>query len=496
MSNSTQTKELASHLNAYLTALSERDLEVAINTILSGGPINRREVGESHGISRERVRQIQNKIRQDLKSIADNYDIVETINNEINNVSLISVDDLYMLDKNLKSTLSTANIDLLFALSTIYETFEIKDGWAYIPQHTKSLTAIKKSIKEVSDEYGVCSFEDLEAVNIPKQWALSCGYVMYKDKILTNTSSCNNHAAAVLSVNGEPTTVLDLLDQVDRKATRRSLTNSLTQDPRIIRVNKNTWALAEWGIPEYKNIVDTMERIIAEHGGKISRDTLFDIMLDSYNVTNDSITNYLYSGPFTTKDDIITARKNKVEHKKHRAQLSDTKYVYRIPGGWAQLRNVTRDHVRGSGSHLPVAIDSLLNLPIGDTKRLTTPLGDVTVKWNGAQIFIGSVKKFVDSYGLVPGDKMLFVFSEDGTHFNVHPVSEEENTLEHLLSRMGVPENEPATFESVSSALGLDKNSTIKDIKASLSKRKETDTLKLVEQIEKNSQSSTFTKLN
>ena len=91
---------------------------------------------------------------------------------------------------------------------------------------------------------------------------------------------------------------------------------------------------------------------------------------------------------------------------------------------------------------------------------------------------------------------MLFVFSEDGTHFNVHPVSEEENTLEHLLSRMGVPENEPATFEAVSSALGLDKNSTIKDIKASLSKRKETDTLKLVEQIEKNSQSSTFTKLN
>ena len=120
MPNSTQTKELASHLNAYLTALSERDLEVAINTILGGGPVNRREVGESHGISRERVRQIQNKIRQDLKSIADNYDIVETINSEINNVSLISVDDLYMLDKNLKSTLSTANIDLLFALSTIY----------------------------------------------------------------------------------------------------------------------------------------------------------------------------------------------------------------------------------------------------------------------------------------------------------------------------------------------------------------------------------------
>ena len=67
MPNSTQTKELASHLNAYLTALSERDLEVAINTILGGGPVNRREVGESHGISRERVRQIEREVMAKLR---------------------------------------------------------------------------------------------------------------------------------------------------------------------------------------------------------------------------------------------------------------------------------------------------------------------------------------------------------------------------------------------------------------------------------------------
>lgn len=496
MPNSTYTKELASRLNTYLTSLSERDLEVATNTIFSGRHVNRREVGENHGISRERVRQIQSKIKQDLKSIADSYGIIETLHNEINNVPLISVDGLYNLDHDLHTTIPAANTDLLYTLSTIYGTFEIQDGWAYIPQHSTSLTTIKKTIEEAGNEYGVCSFEDLENVNIPKQWVESCGYIVYKDKILTNTSSCNNHAAAVLSINGKPTTILDLLAQVERKATRRSLTNSLTQDPRIIRVNKNTWALAEWGIPEYKNIVDTMERIIAEHGGEIPRDTLFDTMCTSYNVSNDSITNYLYSGPFATKGNTITVRKNKEEHKKHRIQLSDTKYVYRIPGGWAQLRNVTREHVRGSGSHLPVAIDSLLNLTVGETKNLTTPLGDVTAKWNGAQIFIGSVKKFVDSYGLKPGDKMIFIFSEDGTHFNVHPVSEEENTLEYLLSRMGIPAEEPATFEAVSSALSLDRNSSIEDIKEVLLKRKETDTLELVEKIEKNSKSSTFTELN
>jgi hypothetical protein len=342
--------------------------------------------------------------------------------------TVVPLRDLLSLAPALARQVHAAGQPAWRVLDRLDDDYEIKDGWCAAPTIQSAQTETLTRLQEHANRHGVAAISDPPPLN-PFQpaespsaflpdWLRYCGFVVDGEHVFTRVQSVGDRAAAILSVTGSPMSSQDILDRFDVERSLQSLRNAMGSDDRFCRVDRDKWALAEWGLETYSGIRAVIRDEIAREGGQIPVDTLIERITGRYTVSANSVITYACAPPFEAREGVVRL----ADGDRHvRKGPERTRRLYRRANGWLYRVTVTRDHLRGSGFPAPVAIASIIDLQPGQARQLDSALGPQAVNWTGSQPAFGSILRFLVDGDIETDSEIFLVLGDDGS-FRIEPV--------------------------------------------------------------------------
>lgn len=219
-------------------------------------------------------------------------------------------------------------------------------------------------------------------------------------------------AMAVLAVHGSPMTDDDIADALDRDFNRRGLRDRMLQDPRIIRVTKDDFALTSWGLPEYGGIVSSMVTRIEEEGPAPVRE-IAEYLAERHAIKPGSVYAYSSAPIFTMDGDQLRLRRADEPYMPS-LDPSGVRGLYRLDRTrLAWHITVDREVLRGSGRLCPAEIATSIGVFPGRTESLRNEVREVKIGWAATSHMgpsISSLRPHAEAVGAGNGDVLRLVF--------------------------------------------------------------------------------------
>ncbi|MDO5511422.1 exonuclease domain-containing protein [Corynebacterium sp.] len=428
----------------------QRDIDIFSGRIMGSRTLE--DIGAAHGVSRERIRQLETQLKRRLVEPDDTIHLVlDALPHRYG--ALARVDDLYRDLPTLAEQGPTPGHTLLDALAWLADSWEIRGAWF---QRTGLDADISQTLADFADDFGVVSLAAVaENVGVDKQTLaarLSGEVTVYGDHLLTCTRSAQDRAAALLAIEGEPLTGPDLVERLG-EANPRTLYNAMGADPRIIRVGRDRWALTDWGLEEYSTLAEWIGQRVET--GPVPLPRLL-AEATTLGVAESSVRLYASSADFQTVDGMVSRA---AEIPETDADPDETPGLYRIHGNWCLLTTVTHDHLRGSGSGVPRGLAAALEVPALGKRVFASDLGEQTVANTRTGATVTTIRRFLEAAGIGEGERIWLQFSADG-RFDVHRATPRRagTGLMEVLNATGLDTWFAADdgLERLNAAIGLD----------------------------------------
>lgn len=483
------TFDLAALFDDALSVLDWRAIDVLSERLFADEPATLDQLGRKHDVTRERIRQIEGKARGTLMStISGDGPLAMVAASARELIGVIRpLDDLLEQMPALGKEIEQIGQPVWRVLDRLDDAYEIEAGWCVVPTMTAALELTRTQLQERVDQYGVIRLDELELVesshpekrpDLTASWLTHCGYIVHGEFVLTHTSSVGDYAAAVLSLEGSPLSSQEIVDRFVFDRSTRSLGNALGADDRFERVDRDRWALKEWGMEAYTGIRSMIRELVARSGGRARLHDVVEYITARYSVSGSSVIAYAAAAPFMTNNGIVQLGGERTARKAPR----QTRRLFRRSGAWAYRVRITTDHLRGSGSVAPVAIATILNLHQGQTVQLESRLGPQTIAWTGIQPSFGTIRRFLLDEDVAAGTDAFLVIHDDG-RFDFEQARElVSEPLSDALTLVGArPTTDPESARTaLATAVGLPPDATIAAIIGDYRTRGDDDVADLV----------------
>ena len=293
-------------------------------------------IGKKYGITRERVRQIENAALANVrksKTYKESLAIFESLKKTISNLGgIISEEDFLNhtapKDKDLQN-----NVFFLLVAGDAFkrskEDEDFKHRWHIGDAHAKKVEeALKKLYKSLSDDELLPESEiierflkHLEDINseyrdeeILKRW-LSISKKIGKnplgewgvsDSKNVSVKGIRDYAYLAIRKHGSPIHFTEVAKSIEKmfskKAHVATTHNELIKDPRFVLVGRGLYALSEWG---YINgiVKDVITKILDKNGPLSKKDIIDKVMKERYVKENTILVNLQNSKNFKKEKD-------------------------------------------------------------------------------------------------------------------------------------------------------------------------------------------------
>jgi DNA-directed RNA polymerase delta subunit len=286
------------------------------------------EIGQYHGITRERVRQIESVALSDLKQeeriklLKPCEDLLESIISENGRVmehnSLINV----FSNKVTHSGIHEHVIEFILELSDRFKCFEesgytrrawgIRDASFEIPtkvvETVESILREKKKPVQEKEIVGMVLNHDIaDRYGLKNKKAVK-SYLSLSKKVLNNPfgewglftwneivpKGVKDKAYMVLSKYGEPlhfTKITEKINGVEfsgKKAIPQTVHNELIKDKRFVLVGRGIYGLAEWGYSR-GTVAEVIAKVLSDFGKSMERDQIIEEVLKQRIVKKNTI---------------------------------------------------------------------------------------------------------------------------------------------------------------------------------------------------------------
>ncbi|QNE18701.1 hypothetical protein F1D05_13265 [Kribbella qitaiheensis] len=482
----------AALLQDRIATLDARTQFVLAHRFFADQPETLDELGQSLGVTRERVRQIEAKARAVMVGFLDSArltDVAASVRELVSTVLPLS--GLIQLVPALGSLVEAVNQPAWRVLDRLDDQYEIEDGWCAVPTIDGAVAATLTALQEVVNQHGVADLHDLPHLNahLPdaagrdalRSWLAYCGCTLDGDYVLTRVQTVADRAAAILSITGSPLASEEIHDRLGVERSMNSLKNALASDDRFKRVDRDSWALAEWGMESYEGVRALIRGELSRAGGRLALDALIERITGRYSVTASSVTAYASALPFEVKNGTVQIAAGNRQIKK---SPEATRRLYRRAAEWLYRVHITKEHARGSGSVAPIAIATILDLQHGSTVYLPSQPGQQTVSWVGAQPTFGSIRRLLIAQDIEIDADVFMVLGDDGA-FRIERIDTAAgDTLSMALALTGCPAS-GATDPRVDLALaiGLPEESPVASVIGGYRERGDTDIADLLIQV-------------
>ena len=445
---------LAESLTMLLFSFDEREYAIATQRLMAEQPSTLDEIGKEFNITRERVRQIEKALRNEIITLLDGeFHLSERLAAMFEAEGpILRYATAARIIPELESTVEPEGLAILPLIGNLCSpTFSVSDGWLATPSIDDAVKLVKTDLPQAADEYGVVDLapsashanaeqRERETRNFT-DWLAYSNVMLYKNHAILGRTQ-GDRAAAVLSVEQHPLTTEEIAERINA-GNARSLANRLAIDERIMRVDIGTWALREWDLEEYSGIRQEIRERIERNGGSVRLDALVEELSSQFSISPNSVVTYASTLPFLSSHGVVTLA-DEERYDVPDANPYDVARMFRIPGGWALRITVNAEHARGSGSILPLAIANILHMRFGDTVELDSPLGVQSVYWTGTSVGLGTIRRFVLDGMIQVGDEALLEFMDDGS-FTVELVRPlNGNALHDALALAACPQTADA----------------------------------------------------
>ncbi|SDT34686.1 RNA polymerase, alpha chain C terminal domain [Friedmanniella luteola] len=415
--------DIAGRFDDALRMLDPRAAQILAARMFADKPVTLDQLGLKYEVTRERIRQIEGKATGTMRGFISESgalgEVAEAARSLIGTIR--PLDELLELIPALGRNVETVGQPAWRVLDRLDDAYQIEDEWCVVPTMTAAENITQTLLQERADKYGVArmdEFDLIESSHPEKQaeltaaWITHCGYIVDRNFVLTRTSSVNDYAAAILSIDGSPLSPQEIVDRFVFDRSPRSLGNALSGDDRFERVDRDRWALKEWGLDAYAGIRSVIREQVARSGGRVKLTDLVEHITSRYSVSGSSVVVYAGAAPFITKDGMVQLA---TEDQGARKAPERTRRLFRRPDGWAYRVRISNDHLRGSGSLAPHAIAAVLDLHAGETRQLHNPLGAQSVAWTGLQPQFGTIRRFLMAEDVAAGAEAFLILQDDAT---------------------------------------------------------------------------------
>lgn len=434
---------VADVLEQAILGMDERFRTILARRLFAWRPATLEELGQEFGVSRERVRQLESKARAKLHELVAEGSpagqVAALMRSQVRGVRPLAevLAEAPALDRVVESIGQPAwrVVDILD------DTYEIAAGWCAEPSFEAAERETAIFLDELADEFGVVRLADVGLVGSEEpgtlpwltDWLVHVGYEVRSGFVLLRTSSVNDLAAALLSIEGGPLTIDVLLERA-RRGSLGNLRNQLNADSRFHKIDVEHWALASWGMDSYSNIRTEIGKLLEQGGGEVPLTNVVESLVERFGVSAASVNVYAGSAPYEVRNGIVRAQSVKFVGGKNPAKVQG---YYRRGSDWLYRTTVTHDHLRGSGWGASTAVATIVGMSPGEYAELPTRLGSQKFSWKNHQPAYGSIKRFLEADDLGVGDDVFLIFRGDGT-FDVEKLPDApEASLPQALRLVG-----------------------------------------------------------
>lgn len=444
-------------------------------------------VAQTVGLSRERIRQLEQEIKATMKSQVG--PMIHTISALLAE-RLAPVTPQEALEEQIRAVLSTAAVpdapdeDLAVARRLVRDAlaYSCVDGICLSSEAVKVVEGLRKAARELADDAGLVDEARLRAALPDESWQQHWDRLIDRSDLhrlgvnLALRDTAKAKAKAALLKIGKPATKEEIGELSGLAPDRIGAQMSLL--PSIVRADKLRWGLAEWVDDEYEGIPAEIIQRINEDGGATRLERLLEELPRRFGVSESSVRAYCDAAMFVPENGRIRLRR---EHERYHYSNSD---VQNAPGVFALgdgvvglLYEVDREVTRGSGRQLSPAAGALLDLSVNERLRFDGPRGtSVTLTFPGTSFTgpsLGSTRGLAEAVNAKIGDMLTVILrrgemtaSAQATDLN------EYDAGWTLVARLtGISEN--AGMDGLAAALRCSRG----EVRASLRARRDTAVL-------------------
>ena len=238
---------------------------------------------------------------------------------------------------------------------------------------------------------------------------------LFNEQLIVWGASISDRLAFALADMGRPSTVDEMITHVQENRSRNSIHNALAEDSRVVKVSRTHWALASWGLTEYSGIAESMRKLILESGGAIDMDEAVHRMQKMFGVTENSTLAYCGAPMFVTEEKSLRLRTHHDGPYQYGPDLlRRTPGVFRLGAmRLGRLLKVDRNILRGSGTALTHAAGSILGIEVGSHLSLYDQQDDkVDITFPESSFMgpsIGSVRRIAERLSAKEGDYLTLI---------------------------------------------------------------------------------------
>jgi len=413
----------AAAFRVFYAELSEREQDI-LRDRLAADPETLDALGERHGLTRERVRQLAKNIRQSFdERLRSNALMIER-------VALARADIGGIVDmRKLRSTLLGAlpmvsclaiELDEVFFFLLFPEKSFSRSGdgssW-FVDEATRRRLADARS-RAVTE--GMPSDEFLDAVpairalDDPAGFLATIGLQEVDGEFAQRNLSMNERTVRLLRRTGSPISFDEIVEILRASDRVRGLRNALLAEERIARVDRDLFALAEWGLPAYSTVRELIRQEVESAGGQADIAGIKERLTARFDVKASSVEAYAKGPEFVrVAPGVIRLRGEGEDIEDMERPLHSLRGCVRIGRRWALRVEMTRNVLKGFSVTLPRGMGPHFGVPQGESEMLRTDrAGEVSVVRRGLQDSMGRLRWVAEELSLGEGDVLFVLLPE------------------------------------------------------------------------------------
>lgn len=429
---------VAQRLEALLNKLDNVEKTILNERLLQQHPRTLEDIGEAHGLTRERVRQKQTELQQKIESCIDLA---------AKNAATQLADDLELIDSYTKvelhvqqaiphtnGTVRRVLIDSMIRLAG----YGYADGAVVNERVFSFVKHISTLARSMADDCGLIEREKLVEALPDKTlrqhfiwFQQQCGlHEMFGMLALRRTRKAKLKAALLRL--GRPATRPELAEMCN--LTNKIASAALSSIPDIVRISRTQWALRDWGLHQYRGIVEEIVDYIDREGGVAKVEPLIEEIAQRFDVKPWSVRAYMQTAKFHMREGKIRVADYNSQTKR---SLTDVIHGYDDKGRPYWTFPVLERYFRGySVVGVPFEIAEYLGCrPDNATKLKVINLVDchnLTIQWylaSTTKASIGFVRDALERLNLTEGQHVRLTLVREGeVALNWHPATPDDST--------------------------------------------------------------------
>lgn len=406
-------------LEGWLESLDEREQDVVRHRIARQDR-TLEDLGEAHGVTRERIRQVEKHLRASLARHLEGEEWrrlrwkVERLRQQVGSwAPLSSVPDHRPDDVAWWVVVEMSGLVVDEAGDVIHRqgfTLPLLDALTFYAPEGVVLDI--DEARTVLSEAGIAESHHWSALEAIGLRDLDGVWVSWPRSFV-------ERGIALLSVAGTPLTAERIAAEVG-SASVRSVRQRLQDDPRVQRSTRATLGLRSWGQPEYTGVTDLMLKTIAQRGGSMPVGDLVTYLDETYEVRPTTTMAYTVAPAFVVEDGTIRVRGRSETFVVDADPSEVPGLTVNGDGSVSYLIPVEGELLRGSGRPAPVPLGGQLGLQPGRTLHFTPaePADQdvVVLSWSRTSHVgphLGSLRLLALQQGAVDGDSLRLTFDPD-----------------------------------------------------------------------------------